>query len=383
MSTRLCPVLLALLLMAQVSTAERMVDQREALPAALAGAMVATDGASVYVFGGRGDSSVSGDILRLSPTALTVTKVSSLPSPRYEGCAAYVAARAYVFGGVNFVAGAPVPTDEIVEFDPATGIATALITTRLPWAIWGCAAASDGKRIYVSGGFDLKAGVDRDAILVFDPVAKTIADTGSRLPSGRLDHAAVYDGTRVVIVGGLTDHGMSREVIFFDPVTRSVSISPFRLPTTLRASSGVGDGGVVHLFGGSIDNAKSRGTPVVFRITTDGVVNLTSRVAPARWDAGAALVAGRAYIVGGDGPDGRSKVVNVFDTTVEAGSVDSGDASGETFKVEPDELPSSGETQKGRQETGQTGTVIPDLGLFQALAAVIGLSLVARGRRQS
>lgn len=364
-----------LLLVVPGVAAERMVEQREALPAPLSGAMVVGDGTDLYVIGGRGDSEVTADILRVSPATLSATKVASLPSPRYEGCAAYAAGRAFVFGGVNFVAGAPVPTDEIVEFDPTTSVVTPLVTTRLPWAIWGCAAASDGVRIYVSGGFDLKAGTERDDILVFDPVAKTLKDTGSKLPSARLDHAAVYDGGRVLIAGGLTDHGMSREIIVFEPQTGSVSLSPFRLPVTLRASAAVGREGVVHLFGGAIDNAKSRGTPVIFRLTEEGVVNLTARVSPARWDAGAGLVGDRAYVLGGDGPDGRSRVANVFDTTVEAAAVDPGDASNETFFVEPEELPEVAGQPKDGNGGGQTGTVIPFTPLWLTAIGVIGAAL--------
>ncbi len=293
-------IFLILLSCVQANGSDPVVSQ-SVLPEGLVAPMTASDGDSIYLFGGRtAENGVSRDILRIDPASLETVKVGELPAARYAGSATYLAGKIYIFGGANWVSGAPMASDQIVEFDPSTGEAKNLVSS-LPEGLFNTAAASDGDKAYIFGGYRLEPTPERrDRIIQFDPDKMVNAATTlqQRLPNAIHSASAAFDDEAIVVVGG-SGNGLQKEIIFFDPSTKTLEVADFEIPYGIRNAGITGGDNAIHVLGGSTTNSLEAGTSSILKITADQIIQFNTTLNEGTWSAGSALVGAKAYLTAG------------------------------------------------------------------------------------
>ncbi|MGQ0537008.1 MAG: Kelch repeat-containing protein, partial [Methanobacteriota archaeon] len=158
-----------------------------------------------YVFGGCTDALCPmRDIVRFDPVTQTATLLpTQLPFGRQETAAVWDPVRnvAYVIGGANFASsGVLTPTDEVVEFNPATGNVQ-ILRQRLPGPRQAPSALWLGDAVRVFGG---SGSTD---IVTWDPAAsnRTIAMRGAGTGHYRLDLSVGQAPAGIDLDGGLPD----------------------------------------------------------------------------------------------------------------------------------------------------------------------------------
>jgi len=167
----------------------------------------------------------------------------------------------------------------------------------MPAALAKFGAVAVGGRIYAAGGYDT-----RRSFYVYD-IAANSWTTGPNLPQGT-DNVAVQerDG-KVVALGGEASLAMQ----VFDPATSAWSAGP-ALPAPRFAAAAANLGGALHLVGGwNVSNSASASLTRHDRLAA-GATTWTSAapLATARNAAGAAVIGGRLYVVGGRSPGIRA-----------------------------------------------------------------------------
>lgn len=207
----------------------------------LVGASAAHLGGKVYVFGGRlEDGTYSSRILEYDTASGGVTTVATLPAPlggptvggsagRYSGAAVASGGKIYYFGGATLLSidlngdgtneNVPKASRDIIEFDPSTRSAR-ILDDKLPTGAWGLAGIeSSAGYVYLFGGFtfdpgDLAATKRHDRILRFAPQvnegsAARVKELATFLPYAVQDAAVAKLGSRIYLMGGLSDHDPS------------------------------------------------------------------------------------------------------------------------------------------------------------------------------
>ena len=87
----------------------------------------------------------------------------------------------------------------------------------LPSGLWGMAVASDGKKAYLFGGRSSKGLENR--VFSVDQTSlecRELVPSSSVRPGGRNGCPMVFCGGKLVVYGGLTDHGASDDLFVFD-----------------------------------------------------------------------------------------------------------------------------------------------------------------------
>jgi hypothetical protein len=166
----------------------------------------------------------------------------------YGSAAAWDGSKAWVFGGFRDLgSGQPpqngngVPTDTILSYQP--GDAEARIhTARLPAPNWDMAAVWADGVAYLFGG---QGGHERDVVR-FDPSSGQASLLGVKLPERLRFPAAVWDGEVVYIFGV----GDSDRILRFNPATETLTPLGARLPTPRQGIMAAFDGTDIFLFGG-------------------------------------------------------------------------------------------------------------------------------------
>lgn len=214
------------------------------------------DGSNAYIFGGY-DGSNYDDIVRFNPTTGVVTLMEDvdssikLPTARYWTSAIWDGSNAYIFGGGS--SGGKL--DDIVRFNPSTGVVTLMenidSSIKLPTPRSLTSAIWDGSNAYIFGG-DGPSG-KLDDIVRFNPstgvvtLMETIRPT-TKLPSGRQSMPAVWDGSNAYIFGGEDGGDFVDEIVQFNPATGTVTVMTDTLPTEMGDNSAVW--GSAYIFGG-------------------------------------------------------------------------------------------------------------------------------------
>lgn len=167
----------------------------------------------------------------------------------------------------------------------------------MPAGVAKFGAVAVGGRIYVAGGYDT-----RRTLYIYDIAADTWA-TGPTLPQGTDNVAVLEREGKVVALGG--EAGTAMQV--FDPATSAWSAGP-ALPAPRFAAAAANLGGGLHLVGGwNVSNSASASLTRHDRLAA-GAATWTSAapLATARNAAGAAVLGGRLYVVGGRSPGIRA-----------------------------------------------------------------------------
>lgn len=158
-------------------------------------------------------------------------------------------------------------------------------------------AVAVGGRIYAAGGYDT-----RRSFYIYDIAANTWA-SGPNLPQGTDNLAVLERDGKVVALGG--EAGTAMQV--FDPATSAWAAGPV-LPAPRFATAAANLGGALHLAGGwNLSNSASASLTRHDRLAA-GATTWTSAapLATARNAAGAAVIGGRLYVVGGRSPGIRA-----------------------------------------------------------------------------
>jgi Kelch motif len=170
------------------------------LPAALSDLSAVSIGGAAYVLGGYDGQQPSASVFRTSD-GRSFTRAARLPTAvRYTAVAA-ISGRIYAFGGELGSGG---DTDEIQEFDTATGRAS--VVGHLPQGVDHAAAIVLNGIIYLVGG--RRNGAPSDRILRFDPSRHAVLPAG-RLPAPLFDAAAGTASGVGYLAGGIGAQGTS------------------------------------------------------------------------------------------------------------------------------------------------------------------------------
>jgi len=287
-------------------------------------ASVASDGATVFVFGGTNSNRYpagSTDIFRYTPSANTVDTLNeTLPYDIQSAPAVWADGKYYLFGGLSTTSSAGAVAcsgvtficagdrDDILAYDPQThAIAT---VAHLPSARHGAAAVWTGQYVYILGG------VAHNDIVRFDPATNEVVQMGGHLPSCRAHAAAVWDGTEVLFFGGYLGGclgGDTAEILRYDPATDNVIIAQAAFPGPNAGSSAVWNWSKAYVFGGGdISNVD---TMWDYDPQTDILRTAPVTLPSPRSFTGAALAGGRAFVIGGSTESGDLTDVVMWDLT--------------------------------------------------------------------
>lgn len=181
-----------------------------------------------------------------------------LPRGRHVTSAATDGRDVYVFGGFAYCCA---NLDEIVKANPTTRTVEVL-GTRLPTPLAHTSTVYAGSlaspRMYVFGGTSGGWSGASAAVLEFDPASGTLRKAGD-LPTPRFGTSAVWDPSVTAacpqgcayVFGGVDNLGRELDdIVRFDPATGRSEELPASLPSPRHWTSAVFDGARAYVFGG-------------------------------------------------------------------------------------------------------------------------------------
>jgi non-specific serine/threonine protein kinase len=227
-----------------------------------------------------------------------------IPEPRTEVAAGVVRGEIVVVGGLT-ADGAP--SARVDAYSPAGDRWRRL--PDLPVAVHHPLAASDGRRLYVVGGYGnpIGGGGPTRGAFVFDGGAWR---TLPRLPEPRAAGGAAVLRGRLYVVGGRAANGLARRAFALDLGTRRWQLIP--APTPREHLAVTTAAGKIYAVGGRKAGYDTNLT--TFEAWSPGAARWT-RLAPLpspRGGTGAAAAAGSIVSVGGEAPSGTIRSVYAY-----------------------------------------------------------------------
>ena len=240
-----------------------------------------------------------------------------LPFTLRDATAVYDGESAYVFGGYSLRNGTEgLVTDEILRFDPGTGIAS-VVLAKLPFPVLLPDSFWDGTRAYIFGGTD-QNGTPLDHLVIFTPPDR-VELLEHFFPYGLKGTSTVWIGETAYIFGDCvcTAQSGSRNILRFEPGRMNLSVLNGSLPYDLAGTSAVWTGREAFLFGG---NTASGSSDAILRFDpgTGVCAPMQSRLPFPRFKTGAVLLDGKAYIFGGRPFAGFTDEILVYDPAADA-----------------------------------------------------------------
>ncbi len=202
-------------------------------------------------------------------------------------------------------------TGELWEIDPTTG--DPALASRLPEPRRGFAAAADGGKIYVVGGFDA-AGHPVGTVEVYDPEGSGWSRRSS-LKEARGGLALAALGGKLHAVGGRTGTRYLGDHEGYDPLTDQwTRLAPLPVPRWGLAAGAAG--GALHVLGGErhvfwFGRTLSR-CHDEYRVEADAWRKRT-RLLYGRLRPALAAIDGRLLLIGGEGTVGASNAVQRYE----------------------------------------------------------------------
>jgi N-acetylneuraminic acid mutarotase len=241
----------------------------------------------------------------LLAAVLAWLSAASAPEPRTEVGAAAVGGVIAVVGGLT---GDGAPSARVDAYSPVLDSWRRL--PDLPTGVHHALVASDGRRLYVVGGYGGPLGAGsrlRSAFVLEGGAWRTLP----RLPEPRAAGGAAVLGGRLYVVGGVGGSGLARRAFALDLRTRRWTLIP--APTPREHLAVTVAGGRIYALGG-----RTRGYDTnlaTFEVWTPGARRWRRlpRVPHARGGTGAAAVAGSIVSVGGEAPAGTIRSVYAYD----------------------------------------------------------------------
>lgn len=181
----------------------------------------------------------------------------------------------------------------------------------LPEALHHPAVATDGKIIYVAGGFIGVSSRPVDVFYMFDPAANAWSE-GGRLNDFRGGaSAAVADG-RLYVAGGIVTSGTAKSLEWYDPNTKGWNglkdMATARSHLTLS-----GEGRKLYAVGGRKGSVEKSFAAAESYDVVRGNWEALPDLSVARSGHAAAVHGGKLYVFGGEGPDGSIATVEALD----------------------------------------------------------------------
>jgi hypothetical protein len=257
------------------------------LPAAVQREIAVGVGHEIVVAGGLDASGQSTNgVFRLDPSSGALVHLGSVPQAFHDAAGSVVAGRLYVFGG-----GSAQSSAAVQAFDLRTH--RSAVVGHLPRPLSDLATARSGNETYLVGGYDGR----RPRPEIYRTSDGRHFTLVGRLPVGVRYAAVVAVGTTLVVAGGVTPAGTSSSVYAIDTTTRSVRRIAL-LPRATAHAAAFAIGTSVYVLGGADAGGRTVGTVFDVGLTTDRVTRVGT-FAPIA-DAAAAVVPGRAFLVGGE-----------------------------------------------------------------------------------
>ena len=222
-----------------------------------------------------------------------------------EVAAAPLRDRIWVAGGLASDGGA---VDLVQVYDVATDRWSE--GPRLPAPIHHAALVSDGRELYLLGGYEGSGfGSPTRAVRRLDP-ARARWEDGPPLPEARAAGAAAWDGTRILYAGGVGPAGVSDAVFVLDGGAWRPS---GRLSAAREHLAAASDGGGRTWFLGGRTSGLGTNLGVVDRVEGERAAAVSVGLTPRGGVAGFWSTPHGACLVGGEGPAGTFADVECID----------------------------------------------------------------------
>lgn len=256
-----------------------------------------TDGTSIFLAGGLDRASVSSAaVLKIDPATGATTPVGTLPLAVHDTQAVWRNGTIVVVGG-----GSPPIRTEVQSVVPG---GAAKVIGQLPHDRADHVVAQVGDTLYALGGVDQASNLDGTVATSTDG-GVTWKQVGTLAQAVRYSGIGVLDGQIFLLGGVASASGVDTAAIQrFDPKTNQTTVVG-QLPQALSHPTSVQFGPLVFLAGGFVNNARvTKVQKVDLRSLTTAD---TGQVLPGPMSDGAAVViGGTAYLVGGEGADGKA-----------------------------------------------------------------------------
>lgn len=208
------------------------------LPAPRFMSEAASDGERIYIFGGRvesdGHTGTTFDILRFDPADNSVVQMGArLPRSSVGAAVVHWDGAFYLFGGGSCPSGDGYTRRcaTILRYDPVTDEVTTL-PQRLPNELTGAEALLVGSQVYLIGGLESSWHYK---VWRFDLATGQSKIMGARLDTGRYGSASFSDGKNLYLFGGYLENNLvenhspiflsswtsSHDVLRYDPLADS------------------------------------------------------------------------------------------------------------------------------------------------------------------
>ncbi len=267
----------------------------------------------LVVLGGLTAAGTSADgVYALDPVTGSSSLLGTLPSGVHDASGATIGREDVVFGG-----GSPATVPTVMSFSPPAGggLGTGSVIGSLPSPRSDSASITVGRTTYIVGGYDGSAA-DPEVLATTDGRAFTDV---ARLPVGVRYPAVAAAGGRLYVFGGeRVGGGLVDLVQAVDPRIHAAGVVG-HLPEPLAGSVAVALGGTIYLAGGTSTvlgpTTPGMGVTAVAPPVTNGAATVSTiwafdprgrrflvagRLQMPVANAGAAVVGGRAWIVGGE-----------------------------------------------------------------------------------
>jgi N-acetylneuraminic acid mutarotase len=241
----------------------------------------------------------------LVAAAIAWASAAQAPEPRTEVGAAAAGGEIVVVGGLTRNGS---PSARVDAYSPARDRWHRL--PDLPLGVHHALVASDGRRLYVAGGYagPLGAGsVSRSAFVLEDGAWRTLP----RLPEPRAAGGAAVLGGRLYVVGGVGAGGLARRAFALDLETRRWR--PIPAPTPREHLAVTAARGRIYALGGRTRGYDTNVATFESWAPGERRWRRLARLPEPRGGTGAAAVAGSIVSVGGEAPSGTIPSVYAYD----------------------------------------------------------------------
>ena len=216
-----------------------------------------------------------------------------LPGPQHDAAAAVLGGHVYVFGG-----GVAASYAHILRYDPATG--TVAVAGHLPRPASDVAVATIAGTAYIVGGYDGVAPLD--TIVAWRPGRR--ARVVARMPFGlRYASVAAVDG-RLTIAGGTLADGVSDAILSYDPSGGGAVVQTGVLPHPVTHAGAAVLGGRIYLIGGRAEVSAGRTAAILAIAPASSDATRIGSLPAALSDAAVLTLHGRILVAGGESGSG-------------------------------------------------------------------------------
>ena len=292
------------------------------------------------IFGGTNLTTRFDDVLRYDPVRdEIITMQSRFPTGLASSAAVQVGDHAFIFGGFTAT---DTYSDQIYRYDPSTDILETAKSV-LPHPVTSSSAVWTGDKVILFGGYN--EAIVEPAILIYDPIADTIAPSNASFPRpwvldprGLSIATASWDGNYAYVLGGYSPRGWTAQVLRYDPqldqieyLPRSGSdwlVEPWTgtgsfdgqgaLPSRMGYAPSLWDGQQLLIFGGSLyrsqTGSEAQATDGILSFRPDNrVVAMTDLRLPSPLSGASAAWSGHVgFLFGGGNGTTQSDQVVVY-----------------------------------------------------------------------